>query len=74
IKAIVEERGLASISDEGELAKLCEQVIKEQDQAVQDYKSGNEKTFNFLVGQVMRLTKGKAAPDVIKKLMKDKLS
>ena len=74
IKIIVEERGLASISDESAIKEMCEQIIKEQSQAVEDYKTGNEKTFNFLVGQVMRLTKGKASPDVIKSMMKELLS
>lgn len=65
VKAYVEREGLMTTSDAGELENICKQVIDEQPQAVDDYKEGNEKSLHFLVGQVMRKTKGTAKPDVV---------
>jgi aspartyl-tRNA(Asn)/glutamyl-tRNA(Gln) amidotransferase subunit B len=69
----VEEKGLIQISDEAQLEAIVEQVIKENPKAVSDFKSGKEKAITFLVGQVMRLTKGKANPGLVNKLLKQKL-
>ncbi len=69
----VEEKGLGSVSDEGLIAKCCEEAIKENERAATEFKAGSEKSLNFLVGQVMRKTKGKASPDLIKKLLLEKL-
>jgi aspartyl-tRNA(Asn)/glutamyl-tRNA(Gln) amidotransferase subunit B len=69
----VEEKGLIQISDEAQLEAIVEQVIKENPKAVADFKSGKEKAITFLVGQVMRLTKGKANPGLVNKLLKQKL-
>ena len=73
-EAIIEERGLAQISDEAKLAELAEQVIAEHAQAAQDYRAGNEKVLGFLVGQLMAKTKGRADPKLAAKVLREKLS
>jgi len=69
-KEYVKKEGLGAISGEDDLMILCQEAVKENPGAVDDYKKGEEKSFNFLVGQVMRKTKGKASPDVVNKLLK----
>ena len=54
--------GLTKISDSQELDNICEKVIMENQSAVDDYKSGKETAIRFLVGQVMKMSKGKADP------------
>ena len=61
---------MGKVSGEEEIRKACEKVVKEHQKAVDDYLAGNEKSLHFLIGQVMRLTQGKAAPDVVMKVMK----
>lgn len=72
-EAIVEEEGLIQISDESELLKLVHQAIDDNPKSVEDYLSGKEKALGFLVGQVMRLSKGKANPQVLNKLIVEKI-
>lgn len=71
--AIVERKGLKQISDTGEIEGMIEEVLAENPDAVQDLKEGKKKAFGFLVGQVMRKTKGKANPQVINKILKEKV-
>lgn len=73
-KRIVEEQGLVQISDEGAIARIVEQVIANNPQSVADFKAGKEKAVGFLVGQVMKETKGKANPGLVNKLMLEKLN
>lgn len=73
-KAEMEKQGLGRVADEGALKKICEEVIAEQTKAVEDYGKGEEKALQFLIGQVMRKTKGTAAPDVVKGVLKQLLS
>ena len=70
---IVKEKGLVQISDEGALAAIIDQVIAENPQSVDDYKNGKEKAIGFMVGQVMKLSKGKANPGLANKLLKERL-
>ncbi len=70
---IVEEKGLVQISDEVELRKLVEQVIAENPQAVADYKRGKKQAVGYLVGQVMKLTQGKANPQIVVRLLEERL-
>lgn len=72
-KAIVEEKGLVQISDEGEIARVVESVIANNPESVEDYRNGKEKAVGFLVGQVMKETKGKANPQLVNKLIKERL-
>lgn len=71
--AIISERDLTQITDEGEIAKVVEKVVAENQKVVQDYKAGNEKVLTFLVGQVMKVTKGKASPQLANKVLREKL-
>ena len=71
--AIVTARGLAQISDSGALGKVIDEVIGANAQQVADYRSGKEKAFNSLVGQVMKATKGSANPGQVNALLKEKL-
>ncbi|MEB3102142.1 Asp-tRNA(Asn)/Glu-tRNA(Gln) amidotransferase subunit GatB [Ferviditalea candida] len=70
---IVEEKGLVQISDEGAIKSVVEQIVAENPQSVADYKAGKEKAMGFLVGQVMKETKGKANPGLVNKLIKEAL-
>jgi len=70
---IIEERGLSQISDMGELEASTTKVINSNAQAVSDYKAGKDTALKFLVGQVMRATKGRANPVLAGELLKKKL-
>lgn len=73
VKKHVKEKSLESLADEDELTSFCEEAIEKRAEAVEDYKSGNEKALNAVVGYVMAKTKGKAQPDKIKKMIKELL-
>ncbi|MEK3911205.1 Asp-tRNA(Asn)/Glu-tRNA(Gln) amidotransferase subunit GatB [Paenibacillus sp. FSL H7-0331] len=66
---IVEEQGLVQISDEGAIKAAVEQAIANNPQSVADFKAGKDKAVGFLVGQVMKETKGKANPGLVNKLI-----
>lgn len=70
---IVKTRGLIQISDESELNQLVAQVVKDHPNAVEDYRQGKDKALGFLVGQIMKATRGKANPQLVNKLIKEKL-
>ncbi len=70
---IVQDLGLAQISDSGELQKIIDDVIAGNAKSVADYKSGKENALQFLLGQVMRQTKGKANPQTAAELLKQSL-
>jgi aspartyl-tRNA(Asn)/glutamyl-tRNA(Gln) amidotransferase subunit B len=71
---IIEEKGLAQTNDEGELEKIAEQVIAENPKSVEDYQKGKENAIKFLMGQVMKETKGKANPQIAVEILRKKLS
>lgn len=73
-KAIIEERGLVQISDTGELEGIIAEIIAANPGQVAEYQGGKEKVFGFFVGQVMKATKGKANPQVVNALLKEKLA
>lgn len=70
---IVEEQGLVQISDEGALLAIVDAVIERNPQSVEDYRAGKEKAIGFLVGQLMKETKGKANPALVNKLLVERL-
>ncbi len=72
-REIVRGKGLEQISDEAALAGVIEQVVSEHPGPVADYCSGKERALGFLVGQVMRLTRGKANPGVVNRLLRERL-
>lgn len=69
----VKKEGLLQISDDGELEKLVSTVLEENSKSVNDYLSGNEYAFKFIVGQVMKVSKGKANPKKVTEIIKEKL-
>jgi len=71
---IIKERNLVQISDEDELSKLVEEVIKENEKSVNDYKKGKSGAIMFLVGQVMRKSRGKANPKLVQEIIRRRLS
>ena len=71
---IVEEKGLVQVSDESAILAFVEQAIANNPTQVQQYKEGNPKVLQFLIGQVMKLSKGKANPQSVAKLLAEKLS
>ena len=71
---IIEELGLAQVSDEGAIEGIVDKVIVENEKAVADYKAGNQKAFGSIVGAVMKESAGKANPQVVNELLKKKLS
>jgi aspartyl-tRNA(Asn)/glutamyl-tRNA(Gln) amidotransferase subunit B len=73
VDELIAEGGLTQISDSGELERLADQVIAANPQQTADYRSGKEKAFNSLVGQVMKASKGKANPQQVTAILKKKL-
>jgi aspartyl-tRNA(Asn)/glutamyl-tRNA(Gln) amidotransferase subunit B len=69
----VEKRGLKQVTDEGALESVVMEVISENAHVVEEFRSGKEKAFGFLVGQVMKKTKGKANPKLANRLLKDRI-
>jgi len=70
---IVEEQGLVQISDEGAILAIVDAVIAANPQSVEDFRGGKDKAIGFLVGQIMKETKGKANPGLVNKLLMDRL-
>ena len=72
-RQIVEEQGLAQMSDAGELAALVEKIIAANGDKVKEYQQGKVKLFGFFVGQVMKQTKGQANPQMVNQLLKERI-
>lgn len=72
-KIVAENPDYSPMSDYSEIEKLVDQVLSENGQSVVDFKAGRDKAFAFLVGQVMKLTKGKASPQVVNDILKKKI-
>jgi len=70
---IVQAKGLTQISGEDELARIVDDIIKANPDNVERYRSGKATLFGFFVGEAMKATKGKANPQVINRLLKEKL-
>ena len=73
IEQIIEEKGLQQITDTGAIEAMIDEVLANNAKAIEQFKSGNEKALNALVGQVMKASKGKANPMQVQELMKAKL-
>lgn len=69
----VEENGLGMLNDDSLVEKTVDEVIAANTKSVEDYRSGKEKAFGFLVGQTMKALKGKADPQTVNKILKEKL-
>ncbi len=72
-EAFVKAEGLVQISDEGELRKIIGTVLDENEQSVTDFKEGKGRALGFLVGQVMKATKGQANPQMVNSLLKEEI-
>lgn len=73
-EAIVKEKGLIQVTDEGIIQRYIEDVINENPEQVEAYKHGKEKLFGFFIGKVMKKSKGKANPKLVNEILKKRLS
>jgi len=72
-RTVVEERGLGQISDQDELSRIVNGVIAANPKPVADYLAGKKAAAGFLMGQVMKATRGKANPNVVRELLAERL-
>ena len=72
-ETIMQREGLESISDEGELGKIIDDVIAASPKQVEQYRAGKQQVIGFLVGQVMKASRGQADPAVVNRMLKEKL-
>jgi aspartyl-tRNA(Asn)/glutamyl-tRNA(Gln) amidotransferase subunit B len=70
---IVKDKGLSQVSDLTQIESIIDQVLSENPDKVEEYKSGKDKLFAFFVGQVMKLSQGKANPGVVNEILRKKL-
>lgn len=70
---LVKEKGLRQISDHAVLENIVMEVLKENPQAIEDYRQGKDRAIGYIMGQTMKATKGKANPQVAKKIIEEKL-
>ena len=71
---IIEEKGLAQIQDSSEIEGIVNEVLSNNQQSIEDYKAGKDRALGFLVGQVMKASRGKANPQIVNKLIREKIS
>jgi aspartyl-tRNA(Asn)/glutamyl-tRNA(Gln) amidotransferase subunit B len=74
VDAIIDAKGLKQMNDTGALEKIVEEVISANAKNVTEFKAGNEKALNALVGQIMKASKGKANPQQVNDLLRSKLN
>lgn len=70
---IVEAKGFKQVSDSGAIEKIIDEVLSKNQQSVDDFRAGKERAFGFLIGQIMKESKGQANPAVVNELLKKKL-
>jgi aspartyl-tRNA(Asn)/glutamyl-tRNA(Gln) amidotransferase subunit B len=70
---IIEQQGLKQITDSGAIGKIIDEVLATNQKSVEEYRAGKEKAFNALVGQAMKATRGKANPQQVTDLLRQKL-
>ncbi|MEC9018631.1 MAG: Asp-tRNA(Asn)/Glu-tRNA(Gln) amidotransferase GatCAB subunit B, partial [Nitrospinota bacterium] len=70
---IIEEKGLKQITDDKAVDQMVKDVLQANPSQVEEYKGGKEKVLGFLVGQVMKASKGKANPGTVNKILKEKM-
>ncbi|MCL5967386.1 MAG: Asp-tRNA(Asn)/Glu-tRNA(Gln) amidotransferase GatCAB subunit B, partial [Firmicutes bacterium] len=73
-ETIVADRGLAVVADAAALEPMVEQVVRDHPDVVADYHAGKERALGFLVGQVMKATRGQAQPAVLNELLRRRLA
>ncbi|WP_153126366.1 Asp-tRNA(Asn)/Glu-tRNA(Gln) amidotransferase subunit GatB [Peribacillus tepidiphilus] len=72
-ETIVKEKGLVQISDEGALLKVVTEALDNNPQSIEDFKAGKQKAIGFLVGQIMKATKGQANPQMVNKILLEEI-
>jgi aspartyl-tRNA(Asn)/glutamyl-tRNA(Gln) amidotransferase subunit B len=70
---IIEEKGLFQVNNEDEMISIIQKVIDKNEKSVEDYRSGKGNALQFLIGQVMKVTKGKANPEMARKILEEKI-
>ncbi|PYZ92259.1 Asp-tRNA(Asn)/Glu-tRNA(Gln) amidotransferase GatCAB subunit B [Salipaludibacillus keqinensis] len=70
---IVKDKGLVQISDEGEIRKMVNETLDNNQQSIDDFKNGKDKAIGFLVGQIMKASKGKANPQMVNQLLVEEI-
>ena len=70
---IIKEKGLVQISDTSAIEKIIDEVLSANQSQVADYRGGRTKLFGFFVGAVMKASKGQANPDLVNKILTEKL-
>ncbi|MEN6439785.1 MAG: Asp-tRNA(Asn)/Glu-tRNA(Gln) amidotransferase subunit GatB [Syntrophobacter sp.] len=73
-RQIVDEKGLVQVRDESAIESVIDKVLADNPNEVEQYRAGKEKLFGFFVGQVMRMTKGKANPQLVNEILGKKLA
>jgi aspartyl-tRNA(Asn)/glutamyl-tRNA(Gln) amidotransferase subunit B len=73
VDQVIESKGLKQISDSGALEAIIDQVLAANHKSVEEFRSGKEKAFNALVGQIMKASQGKANPGQVNELLRKKL-
>jgi aspartyl-tRNA(Asn)/glutamyl-tRNA(Gln) amidotransferase subunit B len=71
--AIVKEKNLVQVTDDGAIGEIVDQVLSDNPSQVAEYRQGKEKVFGFFVGQVMKASRGKANPAVVNRILKERL-
>lgn len=74
VDQVIDQEGLRQISDTGAIEIIIDEVLLANTKSVDEYRSGKEKAFNALVGQIMKASKGKANPAQVNALLKQKLT
>ena len=74
VEALIEELGLAQVSDDGAILAIIDEILAANQDKVEQYKSGKDKLFGFFVGQTMKASKGSANPAKVNELLKQRLS
>ncbi len=72
-EVIVKEKGLVQISDEGVLRKFVTDILDNNEQSIEDFKNGKDRAIGFLVGQIMKATKGQANPPMVNKILLEEI-
>ena len=73
-KEVVEAKGLVQLSDPAQLLPMINEVLDNNQQSIDDFKNGKDRAVGFLVGQIMKATRGQANPGVVNKLLQEELS
>ncbi|MDH6363182.1 aspartyl-tRNA(Asn)/glutamyl-tRNA(Gln) amidotransferase subunit B [Enterococcus sp. PF1-24] len=73
-KEVVEAKGLVQLSDPAQLLPIINEILDNNEKSVEDFKNGKDRAVGFLVGQIMKATKGQANPGIVNKLLKEELA